>query len=142
MREIVFDQKKRVKNFLARKDVIPESLEIYEAIGIEQDGIIVAGVVYDNFDGDRCFMHCASDAHYWLTKDFLWYVFDYPFNQLGMEVIVVFVSSNNEKALKMNKHLGFKEECRIKHGFKDGDMVILSMYKNECKYLRNKDETL
>lgn len=142
MREIVFDQKKRIKNFLERKDVVPSYLEIYEAIGIEQDGKIVAGVVYDNFDGKRCFMHCASDTRYWLTKDFLWYVFDYPFNQLDLEVIVVFVSSNNEKALKMNKHLGFKEECRIKNGFKDGDMVILSMYKNECKYLRNKDETL
>ena len=80
-------------------------------------------------------MHCASLTPRWISKDLLWACFDYPFNKLGLRVILATVSSNNEEALKLDRHLGFVDKAYIEDAHKDGDLVILTMRKEECKWL-------
>ena len=53
-------------------------------IGWQKDGEIVAGVAYANWNGPNVECHIASDgSKKWLARQFLWAIFDYPFNQLG-----------------------------------------------------------
>jgi hypothetical protein len=45
------------------------------------------------------------------------------------------VPSTNERALKIDYKMGFKHLVTIPGIVLDGDMVILAMCKDECKYL-------
>jgi len=95
---------------------------------------IRAVVVYCGFFGKSCMVHVGSVGQHWATKDFLKKVFDYPFNTLKLKVIIGTVAGNNEKALKLNRHLGFKDVATIADAHADGDLVILEMRPEYCKW--------
>jgi hypothetical protein len=101
----------------------------------DEDGL-VAGVVYDHFNGAVVHAHIVVERQ--ATKDWYRAIFDYPFNVLGVKKIVGQVSSYNLKALHLDKSLGFEEEGRIKEFFTSGaDMVILTMRREQCKVLND-----
>ena len=51
------------------------------------------------------------------------------------------ISSGNKELLAFNGRLGFTEECRIKDAYPDGDMVVLSMTRDQCPWLKIKPST-
>lgn len=108
------------------------------AIGwIEEDGTLTAGVLYDQYNGRSICMHVASDgSREWLTREFLAYAFAYPFLQLKVKKILGLVDSTNENALCFDEALGFKVECVVEDAGKTGSLVILSMSKDGCKWLK------
>ena len=95
---------------------------------------IRAVVVYCGFFGKSCMIHVASEGSNWMTKDFLKKVFDYPFNSLKLKVIIGTVAGSNKKALKLNRHLGFKDVAFIPDAHENGDLVILEMRPEYCKW--------
>jgi RimJ/RimL family protein N-acetyltransferase len=106
------------------------------AIGIERDGKLVGGVLFDMFNGRSICMHVASDGTgHWLTREFLTTCFSYPFLQLGVEVIIGLVDSTNEAALRFDKALGFKVEHTIENAGKTGNLVLLSLAKANCRWI-------
>lgn len=102
-------------------------------IGLEQDGELVAGVIVDNWNGASAQMHVAGEGN-WLNREFLLFCFDYVFRQLNLNVVIGVVSSDNAKALRFDRHLGFKEIAKIPKGHPAGDLVILTMTKEDCRY--------
>jgi len=104
-------------------------------IGQEIDGEVKAVVAYDNVLDKSCLMHTAAIVPNWISKDLLWACFDYPFNKLGLSVILASVSSNNEEALKLDRHLGFVDKAYIEDAHIDGDLVILAMRRENCRWL-------
>ena len=98
------------------------------------DGQIRAVVVYCGFFGKSCMIHVGSEGQHWATKDFLKKVFDYPFNTLKLKVIIGTVAGSNKKALKLDRHLGFKDVAIIPDAHDDGDLVILEMRPEYCKW--------
>ena len=96
---------------------------------------IKAVVVFCGFYGKSCMIHVASEGNHWNTKSFLRAVFDYPFNKLKLKVIIGTVAGNNEKALKLNRHLGFKDVATIPDAHDEGDLVILEMRPSFCRWL-------
>ena len=73
----------------------------------------------------------------WLNRDFLFAMFDYPFNQLGVNRITGLVAKKNKEARRFDEHLGFKYEGNMRHALADDDMLIYGMLKRECKWLKN-----
>lgn len=114
------------------------------AIGIGQykDGKIIAGVVYNLYNGPSICMHVASEpGTRWLTRDFLFRVFAYPFIQLGCNRVTGLVRTDNMEARRFDEHLGFKQEGVIRKGASDGtDMILYGMLLEECRWLELKDE--
>lgn len=102
-------------------------------IGLERNGELVAGVVVDNWNGASAQMHVAIDKK--LNRESLFACFDYVFRHLNLNVVIGMVASSNEKALRFDKNLGFKEITRIPKGHPKGDLVILTMSKEDCRYL-------
>jgi RimJ/RimL family protein N-acetyltransferase len=46
------------------------------------------------------------------------------------------VPANNEKALRLNKKMGFTEAIRLKEAYTAGvDYVLMELRKENCKYL-------
>ena len=95
-----------------------------------------AVVQYCGFSGKSCQMHIASEGNGWMTKNFLWAAFDFPFNKLGVRVILATIAGNNNKSLKLSRHLGFQEIATIADAHNEGDLVILEMRPQHCKWLQ------
>jgi hypothetical protein len=105
-------------------------------IGQEIDGNLVAVVGYCSFMPNACQMHIAALSEVnWMSRDLLWAAFDYPFNVLGVKVILGQICSSNEDALRLNRHLGFKVVAEIPDAHMDGDLVIMAMRKEDCRWL-------
>lgn len=104
-------------------------------IGQEIDGEVKAVIAYTNFQEKSCCMHVAAIQNNWISKDLLWAAFDYPFNILKVNVILATVASTNEEALKLDRHLGFIDKAYIEDAHTDGDLVILAMRRENCRWL-------
>lgn len=108
----------------------------------DTSGKLLGGVIYDGMTSNCIFAHQASFSRKWLGGDMLWIIFDYPFNQLKMGKLAGTIPSTDVKLLEFNKRLGFKEECRIKGAYTDGDLIVMTMTRNECRWLDRKPKTL
>ena len=104
-------------------------------IGQEMAGEIVGVVGFSDFTPTSCYMHTSSIDPLWITKDLLWASFDYPFNILKVKVILASVASTNEEALKLDRHLGFVDKAYIEDAHLDGDLVILAMRRENCRWI-------
>jgi L-amino acid N-acyltransferase YncA len=104
-------------------------------IGQEIDGEIKAVVAFDNVLDKSCMMHTAAIVPNWISKDLLWACFDYPFNILKVKVILASVASTNTEALRLDRHLGFVDKAYIEDAHIDGDLVILAMRRENCRWL-------
>jgi RimJ/RimL family protein N-acetyltransferase len=100
-----------------------------------EDGQLLGGVIYQGYTGASIRMHAAGFVPRWADKDMLWMAFHYPFEQLNCTKLLGFVHSTNLKALDLNKKLGFKEEARITGVFRDADLVIMTMRREDCRWL-------
>ena len=83
-------------------------------------------------------MHVASFLPGWVNRDLLWATFSYPFEQLGVKKVIGQVPASNKAALEFDTNLGFKIETIVKDVFVDDDLVVLGMYRDECRWLKIK----
>lgn len=110
-------------------------------IGLEKDGVIIAGVVYDQWNGPNICAHIAAvPGSHWMTREYLWMIFAYPFNQLGVRRITGLVSESNMAARKFDESLGFKLETRLVGAAVGGDMLVYRMFRDECRFLNQRYE--
>ena len=105
------------------------------AIGVEHKGVLVAGVIYNDFTGGSIIMGSRIDSPYGL-KEFYWFAFYYPFMQLGVKNVRGIVSVLNHKAQRLNEHLGFTREAILRDYFPEADAIIYVMAKDECRFLK------
>lgn len=104
------------------------------AIGLEREGKIVAGVIYENFLHTTINCHITIDGR--MNKKFISAIFNYPFKVCNVEKIIVLVTEDNEKSIKLVKNMGFTEEARITRS--NGDMIYFTLLRNNCKFLGGK----
>jgi L-amino acid N-acyltransferase YncA len=104
-------------------------------LGTSFNGVIKGVVVYCGFYGKSCNVHITGDGSHWATRDFLKWVFALPFKKWNLKVIIGTVAGSNKKALKLDRHLGFREVATIADAHNDGDLVILEMRPADCRYL-------
>jgi len=103
-----------------------------QAIGLERDGQIIAGVIYENWNYASIVCHIAIEGR--MTKTYLKAIFDYPFNVCKVKKIIVPVSSAHVKSLKLVTKMGFIEEARVKDATPDGDIIFLTLAKENCRF--------
>ena len=109
----------------------------HSTIGVFDNGRIVAGVVYADWNGRNIFMHVAAEpGKVWLTRKTLYEFFAYPFLQCGCERITGWVESSNTAARRLDEHLGFVEEARLQGAARDGgDIIVYCMKKRDCRFI-------
>lgn len=121
---------------LARASGCSYNPESNVVISREKDGKLLGGVIYQAYNGASIVIQVASFDPHWLDRDMLWMAFHYPFEQLDVQKLFTQTPSNNLKALDFNRKLGFKDEARIAGVFRDADLVIRSMRREECRWLK------
>ena len=97
-------------------------------------------VLLDNWLGNSVMSHVALQnpmAARYLEPEVMKYVFD----TCGKAMMLGTVTSDNEKALKFDKHLGYKELFRIPSAHAEGvDLVVLQMLREDCRYFKKLSE--
>jgi RimJ/RimL family protein N-acetyltransferase len=139
MKRIVWDQPERVMRFVAERVGECEFFG-YTAIGLERNGELVAGVVFEQHNGPNVMMHVASDgSRQWMTPAYMAACFRYPFLQLNVNRVSGLVRADNAAAQQFDVKLGFVREGTVRCGAADGtDLFLYGMLRNECRYLDGK----
>jgi RimJ/RimL family protein N-acetyltransferase len=112
------------------------------SISRTEEDVLLGGVIYNSYTGASINIHMAGFTPRWASRDMLWICFDYPFNQLGCKKIFAQVPAQNAHAIKVNLKMGFKIETTIKDVFVDDDLVVLSMTRDNCRWLNIKPRNL
>lgn len=127
----------RVTKFVA-ESVGSADFTSHTSIGVERDGEVIAGVIYENWNGKNVFMHVAARCgSRWLTKGFAKLVFGYAFSALGVSRITGVVPESNSHALRFDSGMGFEHEATLKGAAPDGgDLLVLRMFKESCRWIK------
>lgn len=107
-----------------------------KAIARLQGDQIRAVTVYDNFSPCDCSMHIAADGKPmpW-SKTFIEICFEYPFVQCGFKRVTGLVAASNKRALEIDRKFGFVYEGTCRDALPDGDLIVLGMLRNECRFI-------
>lgn len=125
---------------LVGTDLPPKSSSIVRV----KYGRLLGGAVYFNkFGTVSISVHVASRTPHWLTRDLLFMLFDYPFNQLGVKRLFGFVASDNPHAIKFNHKLGFRDVNWIPDMLKGGaTCIVMRMDREDCRFLSIKPRVM
>lgn len=96
----------------------------------------LAACLYEAYNGASIMLHIATDgSRQWMNREYLWFVFFYAFEQQKACKILAPVESSNSRCLKFIEHIGFVLEATLKDAAPDGDLLIYTMRKDQCKWL-------
>lgn len=136
MSNLVFDQKFLVGEWVAHKVGQNADWGSFYAMGVERDGELVAGVVFNNYNGANATCHIAIDKFTKAIIPLFEAVCDYAFNHCKLKRLTGMVPSNEPDILAFDKHLGFEEEFVMKDGAPGADMHVLVLWPDKCRWLR------
>jgi len=112
--------------------------DMVSMIGLERNGELIAVAGYNCFNGKSCQMHMTIKRGAYVTRNFVWFVCYYPFVQIGLELIIGILPEDNADIIKLAKHAGFEEKYRVDGGHPDGDLLLCTMKKQDCRFLNIK----
>ncbi len=136
MKRIVTEPKEAIAKFVADGIGHVHGYQNYSAIGLEQDGKLVAGVVYTDFNGRNITAAIYGVGKKWLNREFLWFMFWYPFEQAGAERITATIEVFNKESHNLVQRLGFTHEATLQRAGRFGDLCVYRMFRDDCKWLK------
>lgn len=106
----------------------------FEALGVFDGASILAVMVLHDYIPaySNAQISMAADTAGWATKDMIRQLMAYPFHQLGLNRVTTMTPARNERALRFNRGIGFKQEGVIRSGFGNDDCVIMGLLKSEA----------
>ena len=107
--------------------------ETSEAIGLERSGEMVAGVIYENWNGASLVVHIAVQGL--MTPAYLTAIYHYPFVVVGVNKLIAPIGEGNAESIRFVSKLGFKQEGRIPGAHPDGALLLYTQSKEECRFL-------
>jgi RimJ/RimL family protein N-acetyltransferase len=104
------------------------------ALGVAVHGTMAACMVL--FDYDRRYGNAeiamAADNPLWATRGTMARLLDWPFGQLGCRRLTTITEAGNERALRLNRALGFREEGVIRSAYGPGsDAILMGLLRDD-----------
>lgn len=106
------------------------------AIGVATDRLI-AGTVFHDYQPKfgTIQLSMAATSPIWARREIIAGLLSYPFEQLGCFKVSTITAHDNNRALKVNEHVGFKREAILAHQFgKKRHAVVMRLLRPD--YLR------
>ncbi len=104
-----------------------------EGIGLERNGEMVAGVVYEDWNGASFVCHIVVQGL--MTPRYLAAIFHYPFVHCGASKIIAPVPQSNEESVKFVTKLGFRLEAQLLDAHPDGSVLLYTMKPDQCRFI-------
>ena len=109
--------------------------EAMQAIGLVKENKIIAGVIFERYNGESLWVHIAAEGR--LTPSFVKAICKYAFVDCDVKKVIGTVTSGNVKAIKFDESLGFTEEGRIRDAAPDGDIILYTMTRDQCRFINH-----
>lgn len=101
-----------------------------------ENGELLAACIWDNWTRNSVQCHFMVTDMAALKHGFVEEIADFVFNKQGKKFIYGMVPGDNEKAIKLNEHIGFTVKTRLEDAWADGvDYVVMELRKENCPYL-------
>lgn len=132
--DLVYDQSAEIAKWVAQNipDIDGQGFDgPVAAIGVATDRII-AGVVFHDYQKQygTIQLSMAATSPMWARQEIIKGLLAYPFYQLDCFKIWTATSRFNDRALKVNKHVGFTQEAVLAHQFgKQNHAVVMRMLR-------------
>jgi hypothetical protein len=110
-------------------------------IGLWENGPI-CGCLFEASNGASIMLHIAAIGKRWMNREYLWFVFYYPFVQLEITKILAPIESTNTVCCRFVEHIGFTLEATLKDAAPKGDLLVYTMTKDQCRWLSLKGKYL
>jgi hypothetical protein len=108
-------------------------------MGLEQDGKIIAGIVFNNFNTSNATAHIAVLKPSKAFLKLLEHAADYAFNLCKLKRLTGLVEMSNRKALALDKHIGWEEEFVMRSAAADGgDLQVFVLWPDKCRWLKRR----
>ena len=104
------------------------------AIGDIKDDKLIAGIAFESQTKNTLWGHQRIDSP--PSKQFWINAADFIFNQAGCIRFSATVDASNEKAIRLNKHIGFVVEATLRDAGNNGDVLIMTLFKENCRFLK------
>lgn len=102
---------------------------------VARNGRFLGGMIYTGYTGTMIMCHVAGVGN-WASPELVWRGFDYPFEYLKVRKIVCTVGAANHRSKDIIERLGFTLEHEIEEGTPTGPLLIYSMLRSECPWLK------
>lgn len=96
----------------------------------------VGACLFESCNGASILVHVAGNGNRWPTREFLWFCSYYPFEQLGVSKVIAPVESTNLSSIRWTEHFGFILEATLKEAAPNGDLLLYTMTREQCKWLQ------
>lgn len=133
-RTLLFGEDDRVRRFVASINGRPADFGPSSAVGVLLDDELVCGVVYNNYRRYDLDMHVSATTPRWASRRIVGTLLAYPFSQLGCVRVTATISSENDKAAKLLRQLGF--HCEGYHPMAwegQGDALSFGMLRSDAE---------
>ncbi len=99
------------------------------AIGVINDDVLVGGIYYHDYDPESGVleMSSASTDKRWLTRSTLYTLFNYPFNELGCQMVAARHSAKDKALARIFKAYGFHQVTIPRLFGRDEDGIISTL---------------
>jgi len=140
---LVFDESRNVGEWVAEQVEQESSWGDFYAMGVKNTdtGEFVAGVVFNNYNTANATCHIAVKRTGRYLRELLVHGYKYAFKTCGLNRLTGLVESTNQKALKLDYHMGFEHEFTMKKAGRDGaDIEVLVLWPENFRYKGDVDE--
>jgi|TARA_R100000808_G_scaffold10467_1_gene27752 RimJ/RimL family protein N-acetyltransferase len=118
------------------RDTSPGDYDTCTTLAVARHDKLICGVAYWKQRGGICDVAIAADSPMWATKQTIFTLLAYPFQQLEAHRLQSFIHPKNKRSRKLCAGLGFTCEGKLRRLHKDKDMLIYSYLKDE--FIRSK----
>jgi hypothetical protein len=134
-----YEAKQIAADILLREVGVQPCGDLEALFWVNEENKIEWVIGYTAFIGKTCQMHVVNLTEAYTPKKLLFSAFDYPFNYRGLEKVFGLVDSNNDRAMKYDQKLGFKEAIRFAEMHDSGgDLVVFEMNKADCRWIKER----
>lgn len=134
MKRVILDRQQAVGDWIsAQFGWKPFHADCATAIGIESDGEIVGGFLFEDYRGQSVQIHLVGVGN-WLTRELSEAVHRYVFDELKVTKAMAILDLNNTAIVKLCEHIGFVRESVIKDAGRSGDMAIYTITRQQCRH--------
>lgn len=113
----------------------PDRIEQYCSMAVVEDGKLIAGTLYHNWQPDEGVIELSSFStnKRWLTRRVIRAMFHLPFVRLGCQLVVLRVSERNKVMCDIARAFGFTEVYIARLRGRDEGELIFSYTDDQWK---------
>ena len=106
------------------------------AIGARRRGELVAGALFERWNGHNIWVHVAYRDPHATSRTFFRECLVYAFGLCRVQRVSAMVAASNAASLRAARKFGFRDEAVLKGAAEDGgDMLVLALRRQECRYV-------